>query len=218
MADTTMFFQLVSQRLLRSDSSFESMGSTMGMERCRARSPIGLAYRSQACIRLSASDSVVTVDITVSAFLVGVLDAKVIIPPPTYELFLSISKVRVRAVLAPAPADMKSSIVLNFPYSMGSITSVGDGDTPERDTSAIVTASMNCLKEVASVKKSGFCETQPILAPVTGSTYGMDQWVSCIPATRFVRRRSRQLLYLFVIRFPIISLYGKKNAAAATAA
>lgn len=63
IADTRMFFQLVSQRLRLSDSSLELMGSTSGALRCRRKKPIGLVYRAQmsAIVVYSVSSPVIVV-------------------------------------------------------------------------------------------------------------------------------------------------------------
>lgn len=219
MADTRMFFQLVSQRLLRSDSSVESMGSTMGMVRCRANRRIGFACCLHARIRALAVDSAEYASILVSAFWVAVLDAKVITPAPRDVPFLFSEKMMARDVLDPASVLMNASIVSKTVSRGGSPGSEVNDVTQEMVAPAMAMELTKFCRAVASVKKSGFFDIQSVFCPLTGSMYGMDHRASCIPAMRFERCRSRQLLYLLIIRFPIISLYAKKkNAAAATAA
>lgn len=218
MAETKMFFQLVSHLFLRSDSSFESMGSTMGIVRCRASRLIGLACWLQACIRALAIGSDEYDSILVSAFWVVVLDAKVITPSSKDVPFLLFEKTMARDVLDPASVLMNSSIVLNIVPRGGSPGSDVNDVMQEMVAPPAAMDPKKCFKAVASVKKSGFLDIQSVVCPLTGSMYGMDHWVACIPAMRFERRRSRQFLYLSIIRFPIIGLYAKKNAAAATAA
>lgn len=213
MADTRMFFQLVSQRFLLSDSSCELIGSTRGIVRCRWISPIGLAYRSQAAMMFNNSWSLFECEpsISVLAFCEPVLELNAIV-----ELESADSNVIVRVVLSPGAALINQSIcasedLLSF-----------EERSSETEHSALVplcaTESMNDLNDVASVKKSGFLETQLVGLPYT-SLYGSIQFLLFNFEIRLLSRASSHFLNLSLALMNIINfLPYKKNAAVAAAA
>ena len=213
MADTRMFFQLVSHRFLLSDSSRELIGSTRGIVRCRWISPIGLAYRSQAAMMFNNSCSLFEYepDISVLAFREPVLELKAIV-----ERELSDSNVILRVVLSPGAAWINQSIcasedLVSFERRFS-----------ETEHSALVwlcaTESMNDLSDVASVKKSGFLETQFVMNPCS-SLYGSIQFLLFNFEIRLLSRASSHFLNLSLALLNIINfLPHKKNAAVAAAA
>lgn len=208
MADTTMFFQLVSQRFLLSDSSCELIGSTRGIVRCRWISPIGLAYRSQAVMMFNNSCSLFEYepDISVLAFREPVLELKAMVELESADL-----NVIERVVLSPGAAWINQSICASE-----DLLSFG-GRFSETEHSAMVplcaTESMNDLNDVASVKKSGFLETQFVILPCS-FVYGSIQLLLFNFEIRLLSSASSHFLNLSLALLNIMNfLPHKKNAA-----
>lgn len=213
MADTTMFFQLVSHRFLLSDSSCELIGSTRGIVRCRWISPIGLAYRSQAVMMFNGSCSLFEYepDISVLAFREPVLELNAIVELESADL-----NVIERVVLSPGAAWINQSICASE-----DLPSFGERFS-ETEYSAVVplcaTESMNDLNDVASVKKSGFLETQFVILPCS-FVYGSIQFLLFNFEIRLLSSASSHFLNLSLALLNIMNfLPHKKNAAGATAA
>ena len=213
MADTRMFFQLVSHRFLLSDSSCELIGSTRGIVRCRWISPIGLAYRSQAAMMFNDSWSLFEYEpsISVLAFCEPVLALKAIV-----EFESTDSNAIWRVVLWPGAALINQSICAS-----GDLVSFEERFS-ETEHFALVslcaTESINDLNDVASVKKSGFLETQFVILPYA-SLYGSIQFLLFNFEIRLLSSASSHFLNLPLALLNIINfLPHKKNAAVAAAA
>lgn len=198
MADTTIFFPLVSHRFRLSDSSYVFIGSTRGIVRCRLMNPIGFAYRSQASMMLKFSIIPPVSVISVFAFLYEVLELKVIVECRSSEVNVISSR-----VLPPGAALMKfsscSSSVFPSPWKafMDTLYCVF--------FSLCATSLMNDLSEVASVKKRGFVEEQFVVAPCA-SWYGSIQFRLFILAIRLLSRASFHLTYLSLAPLNIFSI------------
>lgn len=210
MADTSMFLQLSSHWLRRSDSSRASMGSTRGAVRCRRIMPMGLLYLSQQeAMRLNCVSSPV---IMVLASFASVFAWNAIVTFRTESLsVISTSK----NVLSPGAVLMYSSIACS------PVRHVPDGMTIEYwylmpTPCSLAAETKKFRSDVSSVKNRGLSATIVLVSNPSKlcSTHHLSLRIL---AVFLYRRSSLQDLYAVFMLSSILHLC-KKNAAVAPAA